>query len=358
MKGLTFILTDKCNITCDFCAPNCGPKIKGALSAETMIRVYDEMSSLMPVANVVFTGGEPTLYINDVVKVIQHIKKDGVSSRIVTNAYWGKTEKLARRFLTKLKNAGLYEFNFSVDDFHQKYISYEAIKRATELALEYEFPVLLAHKTYPDSESDISTFEALLDRTIPIYEDLTPDEKDKHKLCFSSGNTIPVGRGIDTIDVNKWVPSNLPRSYWEGPCDEVLRNITVQSDGSVSPCCGLVDRGLGVFYYGSVYEKSIPQLISKANSSTLYNWLALEGPEGLMNAILEKSTNEKFHGTYLQNCQLCQEIFSSEQKMKILIDCIPEKVNDLSAKRMNHEVHRSLYKSKTKPNIYMTATCQ
>jgi hypothetical protein len=309
-----------------------------------MIRAYDEMSSVMPVANVVFTGGEPTLYLNDVIQVLEHIKKDGVTSRVVTNAYWGKTEKLARSVLQRLKDASLYEFNFSVDDFHQEHIPYENIKLATELALEYGFPVLLAHKTYPGSKSKLETFEKLLGRKIPIFEDLSPTEKDEHKLCFSTGATIPVGRGAESIDVNDWVSSDHTEHQWKGPCEEVLRNITIQSDGSVSPCCGLVDRGLGVFYFGTIHQEPLPELLRKANSSTLYNWLALEGPEGLKIAIESESPEEKFLGRYLQNCQLCQEIFSSKEKMETLLGCMPAKAEALSANRLEHEVLRSTYK--------------
>nr|VFK79647.1 MAG: hypothetical protein BECKSD772D_GA0070982_105818 [Candidatus Kentron sp. SD] len=138
--------------------------------------------------------------MRDVIEVLKHIKKDEVTSRIVTNAYWGKSEKLARSVLQRLKDASLYEFNFSVDDFHQEHIPYETIKVATELAIEYGFPVLLAHKTYPGSKSSLETFEKLLGRKIPIFEDLSPAEKDEHKLCFSTGATIPVGRGAESID--------------------------------------------------------------------------------------------------------------------------------------------------------------
>ena len=123
----------------------------------------------------------------------------------------------------------------------------------------------------------------------------------------------------------------------------ILRNITIQSDGNVSPCCGLVDRGLRVFY-GSIHEKPLPELLRKANSSTLYNWLALEGPEGLKSAIESKAPHEPFLGRYLQNCQLCQEIFSSKKKMETLLERMPVKAKALSKNRLEHEVLRSAYK--------------
>lgn len=149
------------------------------------------------------------------------------------------------------------------------------------------------------------------------------------------------GRRIDRL--NEWVSSNQAEHQWKGPCEEVLRNITIQSDGNVSPCCGLVDRGLRVFY-GSIHEKPLPELLRKANSSTLYNWLALEGPEGLKSAIESKAPHEPFLGRYLQNSQLCQEIFSSKKKMETLLERMPVKAKALSKNRLEHEVLRSAYK--------------
>lgn len=343
MKGLSFIVSDKCNITCDFCAPGCGPKLKGHLTSEFMIGVFEQLRAVMPVANVVFTGGEPTLFRNDILLTLRHIKEVyPVPTRIVTNAYWGRNEKKARDFVSELKAAGLTEFNFSVDDFHQKYIDLNAIKTAIQVSLDQNVPVLLAHKIYPGCEITKDTFDELMGFSIPIYEELTPEQHKNEPLCISTGATIPVGRGADDIDLNEWVPIDTPPSHWAGPCREVLKNITVQADGSFTPCCGIVERRMPVFYMGDLNRDRLSDVLEQANASTIYNWLALEGPEGIMHEIQKRSSEEKFLGRYLQNCQLCQEIFSSNTKKKIIADSLEEKGVDLAIKRTIFEVMRNV----------------
>lgn len=242
--------------------------------------------------------------------------------------------------VSELKQAGLTEFNFSVDDFHQKFIPLPAIRTAIEVSLELEIPVLIAHKTYPGSKIERHTFEELLGREIPVFEDMTEEEKDSFDLAISTGLTIPVGRGAEDIDINEWVPDDTPHSNWAGPCREVLKNITVQSDGSFTPCCGLVERNMPVFYMGDLRHESALSVLERANNSTIYNWLALEGPEGLLKAIKAKKPDEPFLGRYLQNCQLCQEIFSCESKKKILADILPQKRERLFQERIKFETFR------------------
>jgi len=297
----------------------------------------------MPVANVVFTGGEPTLFRKDIIRTLKHIHKVGSApTRIVTNAYWGKDYKKAYEFVLSLKEAGLSEFNFSVDDFHQKYIDLSAIHNAIEVCLSLEIPVLLAHKIFPGCEITKKTFDDLVGFEIPIYEELTDEEHAKELLCISTGATIPVGRGADKVNLEDWVPEDTNPEVWSGPCKEVLKNITVQADGSLSPCCGIIERKMPTFYMGDLSTTPLADVIKRANGSTIYNWLALEGPEGIMREIQNRAPDEKFLGRYLQNCQLCQEIFSSESKKAVIAGCLNEKANELSIARSFFEVMRNI----------------
>lgn len=349
MKGLSFIVTDKCNIACDFCAPECGPKLKGHLSADFMIDIFDQLRDLMPVSNVVFTGGEPTLFRKDILQTLRHIQvHQPTPSRIVTNAYWGNKPDKAHAFVEELRDAGLTEFNFSVDDFHQEYIPLPHIKTAIEVCVDLGIPVLLAHKTYPDCAITKQTFDELLGYEIPVFEDLSPEQHKSEPVCISSGATIPVGRGAEDIDLDAWVPTDAGPDRWAGPCREVLKNITIQADGSFTPCCGLVERSMPVFYMGDLHRQTLSDVLERANASQVYNWLGLEGPEGLMKAIRQRNPDEPFLGRYLQNCQLCQEVFSSASKKRALAQSLDAKRAELAVKRL---VFETLRRTKVKPEL-------
>ena len=342
MKGLTFLVTDRCNIACDFCAPGCGPHRRARLTAAQMIQIFDRLSSTGFVPLVVFTGGEPMLYKKDVIETIQHVSAGGLTAtRIVTNAFWASTAADANRILEELQAAGLTEINYSVDDFHQEHIPAIRIRYATEAALKVGIPVLLAHKTYPASKTDRQYYERLLGREIAELDPSDMVQKEVPELSFSSGYTVPIGRGSENIKLEKWIPADTPRRHWEGPCREVLSTIQVSAEGQLSPCCGLVDGDLGAFYAGNVFENDLLDVLDRANRSVLYNWLALEGPSGIMDYIRSQDSTISFQGMYVQNCQICQEIFSDQRKLAVVTQGLQPMAEVLGVSRCLFEAQRA-----------------
>ena len=73
-----------------------------------MIKVFDSLHKVSPIPLVVFTGGEATLFLREVLATLHHIAEHSdTSSRLVTNASWAASLTAARRVLRSLKEAGL-----------------------------------------------------------------------------------------------------------------------------------------------------------------------------------------------------------------------------------------------------------
>lgn len=308
-----------------------------------MIMAFDSLQRVAPIPLAVFTGGEPTLCLREILTTLQHISENSDTfSRIVTKASWATSLTAARGILRSLKEAGLGELNYSMDDFHQAYIPLTHIGYAVAAALELEIPVLLAHKSYPGSRSSPATYEALLDRGIPILEDLLPEEYGKWPLTISSGNTLPIGRGAQKIDPLAWVPAKVTEDRWRGPCNEVLKEIVIAPEGRLSPCCGLMDRSIPYFYAGSVIEQDLLEVLEVANKSVLYNWLALGGPSSIMDYIISQDPTIPFLSRYVQNCQICNEIFSDARKTEVALGGLEAMAGTLSIQPCLYEAQRSL----------------
>lgn len=347
MKALTFIVTDKCNVTCDFCAPGCGPTLKNHLTSSQMIKIIEDISRSYILRLVVFTGGEPMLYWWEIQKTIASVRKKSpiAAIRIVTNVSWATSVQKATAILGKLQAAGLTELNYSVDDFHQANIPEQRIINGVEAAHALGLPVLLAHKTYPGSRTNHEYYEALLSRPILSIDSMTASEFEDIKLAISSGYTVPVGRGSENVFAENWIPyryaSDAGSKYcptsWAMPCREVLNSFTVTADGRLSPCCGLVDRSVRIFSAGDVLQEDVVNVVEKYCSSTLYNWLALEGPGAIRDFINAKHPLFQENAQYVQACQLCQEIFSNEVALKVILEGMPEISASLSIKRCTFE---------------------
>lgn len=57
--------------------------------------------------------------------LIKHIHSNNLLCRVVTNGYWAKSSEIALDILSKCKEAGLDEINFSTGDDHLEYVSIE-----------------------------------------------------------------------------------------------------------------------------------------------------------------------------------------------------------------------------------------
>lgn len=311
-----------------------------------MKTIYDNLHHLSKVGLVVFTGGEPFIYKKEILEVLKHIKLSGPTiSRIVTNASWAKSYGVAKRILQEFKDAGLTELNYSVDDFHQQFIPLTIIKNAVDAAIDLNIPVLLAHKTYPGSQSSKVTYESLFQRNIPDINEINKEQLHEELFTFSSGYTVPIGRKSEEVNKIDWLPEGYSEINWRGPCTNILNSVNISPNGDLMPCCGLIDRAIKLFYLGNVLDNDLEDIMEKANKNTLFNWLALEGPSAIMDFVIEVDNSVKFTGKYVQGCQLCQELFTNENVLNILSNNIGE-----VGKRI--AVLRSIFESQRQINFY------
>jgi hypothetical protein len=84
------------------------------------------------------------------------------------------------------------------------------------------------------------------------------------------------------------------------------------------------------------------EVLEVANKSVPYNWLALGGPSSIMDYILSQDPGFPFLGRYLQNCQLCNEIFTDARKTEVALSGLEAMAGPLSIQRCLYEAQRAL----------------
>lgn len=95
---LTFLTTYRCNAQCEQCCFESNPTIQGKLTLQEMCNYIDRAVENFPALQlVVFTGGECFLLGEDLFRAISYASQKGFSTRCVTNAFWGKTAKIAKK---------------------------------------------------------------------------------------------------------------------------------------------------------------------------------------------------------------------------------------------------------------------
>ena len=115
--SLSIFVDYRCNFNCDHCSVGSTSNSTSPLSLDSSKEILNRGRELgfRPAA---FTGGEPTLALDNLITLIKHAKSVGYITRVVSNGWWAKDEDAASLMLTKLKTARLDEINMSFDDFH------------------------------------------------------------------------------------------------------------------------------------------------------------------------------------------------------------------------------------------------
>ncbi len=109
-----FHVTYTCPLACAHCCFGSSPEVKDSLDPDFVLKTIDEIPDYIKL--VAFTGGEPFLHGDKLVRYVERASARGFATRIVTSAYFANTPANARARLAKLIQAGLKELSISWDD--------------------------------------------------------------------------------------------------------------------------------------------------------------------------------------------------------------------------------------------------
>lgn len=116
-----------CNFYCTHCVNDSGPKRTEIVSEEEIIKISNEIRVYSP-KKIIFTGGEPTLHLDIVNRLISsHPSLDDVKIFITTNGWFSKSEESITATLNKFVKISHLQLSF--DAFHGSKVSVDDIKR-------------------------------------------------------------------------------------------------------------------------------------------------------------------------------------------------------------------------------------
>ncbi|WP_278971670.1 radical SAM protein [Mobiluncus mulieris] len=250
VHSLAIVTTDECQARCAHCLMSSGPAETTRLSIEKMKETVDFFVRNSSLKLVSFTGGESTLLEDDLLEVIAYCSELGIATRLVTNAYWASKRSEATKIIDKLREVGLYEINFSMDDFHAVWIPIDNLKNAWYSAKHMGFgTVLVAMCEGPISKVTSDYIKSFLeDEDIVIIsrlehepEELPPPSSDGTRYLISKSNISRLGRGRK-LRLGFLTPepdyASYPKTIYGG-CTSLFNPVTLNPDGSFGICCGI-----------------------------------------------------------------------------------------------------------------------
>lgn len=152
-RSAGLLLTYKCNAACEFCYYNCSPDKGGLMPVDTALAAWESLRILAGAdAKVHLTGGEPFLYWDHLLEIMQKAKAQGLGNAdlIETNGFWAEADKTVTKRLKALDELGMQRLKISIDPFHQEFVDIEPVRLLAKTASEVLGPerVLVRWRKY------------------------------------------------------------------------------------------------------------------------------------------------------------------------------------------------------------------
>ncbi len=247
------------------------------------------------------TGGEPMLFPDDVLHLVEMSRDCGLRPVVQTDTYWARTLGEAIDTTAMLKQRGVKMIAISTDQFHVQFVPMENVLNAVRACKKNDIHVIVNLSVLRDDPVAEQIHSVLSEERVPLG--------DQPVVPFGRAKSIPRSEMITSTHAPNsgcfvsFVPNVLP-------------------DGTVVACCGpyLAFTPDSPLILGNAKRSSLVEILHKADRSPLLNILRLGGPAGLLQelegsgVILEKPTN------CVTKCELCMAMLSRPEVLQSLCD--------------------------------------
>jgi Radical SAM superfamily/4Fe-4S single cluster domain len=338
--SLTILTTSNCTAKCAHCLVSSGPDRSETLTYDEIVELIDEAHRASPLSVVVFAGGEPTSLDEVLLDAIAYVNGLGIGTRIVTNASWATDDRVARQMVTQLREAGLDEINFSADDFHLPWIPVDNVVTAWRACKGAGFQsVVIALCSGPRSKL---TPEVLMERLGEEVELTFDDDGNCTKLpapgadgtryLIANNNVYRIGRGRHLREDYCTFPEH--QSGLARRCAWAIQSAAVSPENHLVACCGIEAEDNPVLDFGLLAGTRVIDLIDRANSDPLVSAISVLGPRYLMDKATNLDPRLKFRPRYAAACEICEDVTTNTDAVKVLRDHSSEICADVATARV------------------------
>jgi hypothetical protein len=317
--GLTY--TRRCPLFCNDCITESSPRAIGKMNLELALACLQAMPAFCDTVS--FTGGEPLLYPQEIIRLTREAHHRGLHSAVVTGAGWVANERRAQETIGALAEAGLKRMTISWDEYHEEHSPrWRAVtlaRIATEKGIEVRVTVVVrAGGCSTEYQEGFDGLPVALQFTRPIR--------------LGAAATLP--------DDHFYWTQEPPH----GPCSAVLKPL-IDCDGTVYACCGpsLYSHRSSPLILGHAEREPLDQILRRAQEDPILEVIALVGPYGLYRLLQEAglvgTSGYQPRQRYSSICDLCLDITNRPE----LVQAVRQQLTDRSgralvaAARMWHE---------------------
>ena len=291
MRNIAFGYSTRCNIRCAHCvAADARPDNTKMELAQAKESIRDMAAA--GVTGISFTAGEPFLYFDDLLELIDLCREQSIYTRIVTNSFWATTAEQARQRLDRLKQNGLCQLRLSYSRWHQQHVPRHNILNAVNGCQQAGIDYFVSFVTDFSKEDE-------------DYEQFLRD----HTLKFFPEPVIYAGRA------DSFKRKALCTDYQDNRC---AMNPYLAPDLNLYACCdaGSHFHTTNFFLLGNLGSQSIDQLLTLSERHPLYSCIRSMGITPIASFAGFTAREIVTH----RKCELCKKLFDVPETLKILQD--------------------------------------
>jgi hypothetical protein len=321
-RVLTILGTYKCTAACENCCFGSNPKLTTRLDLPEILAFISEGSRYPECRLVAFSGGECFLLGDDLVAAVAHATSLGLATRCVTNGYWARRMDHGRKRLGALKEAGLTQLNISTGDYHQRWVTEEAVANAACLSVELGL------------KETLIVVEAQKARRVTAQSFLAANPRIRGLLEDSSSNFhiiespwMPMNLN-DRIDQDQERLINRKNVHLRTGCDSIFRTGVLTPDRKYGFCCGLSRERIPELN-GSWSSGAVDELIDRGSRDFMKIWLFVDGPERILAWAASKERRIDWENRYAHHCHACLALFADPLVRETIKTYYQERVEDV-----------------------------
>jgi hypothetical protein len=264
------------------------------------------------IKHVNFTGGEPFLFQDEHAELFALCRSLGFGTRVVTNGFWAPTVDAGLKVLSRMKEAGLSELNFSADIFHLEFLAPKTLRNALECARQLDYMRIVSFVT--NSEEDpLDQFSALYgiprseltalipSKIMPLVMNPETRAEVKSKILVYAGGLIGLGRAADYPDDLQWFHVDRLSS---GGCPEVVNKPVIYPDGDLQACCCAGGK-MSPFTIGNLHRESLEVVLGNMLKRSQFQFINTEGPKALFDLVTTVRPDLPRANHYTSICEMC-----------------------------------------------------
>lgn len=294
------VMTEQCPVGCRHCLSSSSMQATDLPPPETHLDWIAKVARVDRCKSVSITGGEPFVYFDRLLELVEGCRSHGLQATVFTSAYWATTGAIAARKLGQLAAAGLTGITVSADEYHQDSIPLANVARVLRASQERGIRARLA-VTSVSHRPGVDPLERDLRRRLGA--------RLLRGVQVEVGGIVKAGRACQLA-----FPPALPPGQARLVCNAL--GPTIQQDGSVASCCRaplpagspLVIGDLNAEGLDSIYQRFLSHpVIPFIQTWGLIEMLERLSEEGLAGGLAGyRDAREE------QICELCQAILSQQ----------------------------------------------